>query len=95
MKATLHTPPRPSDPIKQPTGGRRSAAPRSPRELATKIAMRLFTNGFGGEGTRLEIKEGDGYGKEISLGGWCFQAAVAQIEKVIIEENVNMEARRQ
>lgn len=59
----------------------------SPRVLATKIAMSLFTNGFGGEGTRLEIKEGDGYGKETSLGGWCFQAAVDQIEKAIIEEN--------
>jgi len=57
------------------------------RILAGKIAMELFTNAFGGEGTRLEIKEGDGYGKETSLGGWCFQAAVDQIEKVLIASN--------
>lgn len=57
-----------------------------PRRLATRIARSLFTNGFGDEGTRLEIKKGDGHGKEIALGGWCFGAAVDQIAKVI-EEN--------
>ena len=70
---------------------RRSAAACSPRELAEKIATRLFTNGFADRGTRLEIKRSvrmpSGPEEEVSLGGWCYQAAVDQIEKAIIEEN--------
>ncbi len=58
----------------------------SPRVLATKIATRLFTNGFGDEGTRLDIRKSVEM-VEHSLGGWCYQAAVDQIEKAILEEN--------
>jgi hypothetical protein len=58
--------------------------------LAELIATKLFENGFGDEGTRLEIKQGDGYGKERSLGGWCFESAVDQVEKVILENDRGM-----
>ena len=69
---------------------RRSAASCSPRVLAEKIARRLFVNGFGDEGTRLDIRKSVEM-VEHSLGGWCFQAAVDQIAE-ILQENVNMEA---
>jgi hypothetical protein len=66
------------------------AAARSPRELATKIAKRLYTDGSGIEATRLELKLGNHNPtlprEEKSLGGWCFNAAVDQIQR-IIEEN--------
>lgn len=65
---------------------RRSATACSPRELATKITKRLFTNGFGDEGTRLDIRKSVEM-VEHSIGGWCFQAVVDQIEKAILEEN--------
>lgn len=71
--------------------GKKHAAPYHPRELATKIATRLFTNGFGDQGTRLEIKRSvrmpSGPEEEVSMGGWCFEAAVDQIERAILEEN--------
>jgi hypothetical protein len=71
---------------KEERKARRSAAACSPRELARKIAERLLVNGFGDIGTRLEIKRETNIQKETSLGGWCLEAAVDQIAKVI-EEN--------
>lgn len=53
--------------------------------------MRLFINGFGDEGTRLDIRKSVEM-VEHSIGGWCLEAAVDQIAKVI-EENDNVEAR--
>ena len=71
---------------KELPSARRSAAACSPCELARKIAERLLMNGFGDFGTRLEIKRETNLQKETSLGGWCLEAAVDQIAKVI-EEN--------
>ena len=65
---------------------RRSAAACSPRVLARKIAERLLVNAFGDIGTRLDIRHETNLQKETSLGGWCLEAAVDQIAKVI-EEN--------
>ena len=48
--------------------------------------MRLFTNGFGDEGTRLDIRKSVEM-VEHSIGGWCFKAVVDQIERAILEEN--------
>lgn len=67
--------------------GPSDATPCSPRELAARIATRLFTNGLGDQGERLEIKQATGYEHERSLGGWCYLAALDQIETVILEEN--------
>ena len=62
-------------------------APCSARGLAELIASRLFVNGDGDQGTRLDIRQGDPHGEEKSLGGWCLAAAIDQIQKVI-EQNV-------
>jgi hypothetical protein len=73
-----------------------SAANCSPRELAEKIATRLFQDGMTERmATRLELRLDQG-GKrnatvsgrnaEIPLGGWCYAAAVNQIAR-ILEEN--------
>ena len=66
------------------------AAACSP-QLATKIATKLFTNGFGDEGTRLDIRKSVEM-VEHSIGGWCYNAVVDQIEKAILEQNVQMQA---
>jgi hypothetical protein len=78
-------------PAKEKRNARRSAAACSPRVLARKIAERLLMNGFGDFGTRLEIKRETNLQKETSLGGWCLEAAVDQIAKVI-EENAGSDA---
>lgn len=64
----------------------------SPRDLAARIALRLFTNGFGNEGTRLEIKLATGHNQEQSLGGWCYGAAFDQIENVLRENETSAAA---
>jgi hypothetical protein len=64
------------------------AATCSARKLAELIAVNLFITGLGDRGTRLEIKQGDPHGEEISLGGWCLAAAIHQIQQVI-EQNVS------
>jgi hypothetical protein len=69
---------------------RRSAAACSPRVLAARIATDLFTNAFGDQGTRLEIKQSNGPASERSLGGWCYVAAVDRIAD-IIEENATVD----
>ena len=58
----------------------------SPRVLAERIATDLFSNAFGDQGTRLEIKQATAPQSERSLGGWCYVAAVDRIT-VILEEN--------
>jgi hypothetical protein len=77
---------------KEEAEARRSAAACSPRDLAARIATDLFSNAFGDQGTRLEIKQSNGPASERSLGGWCYVAAVDRIAD-IIEENVKVEAR--
>jgi hypothetical protein len=79
-------------PAKEKHNARRSAAACSPRLLARKIAERLLINAFGDIGTRLDIRRETNLQKETSLGGWCLEAAVDQIAKVI-EENVHVVAR--
>jgi hypothetical protein len=55
--------------------------------LAEKIAKALFTDAFD-TGTRLQIMKGDG-NKETPLGGWCLSAAIKQIEKVLLGEELH------
>ena len=50
------------------------------RKLAQKIAERLFTNAMGQRATRLRLFDDP---SPRDLGGWCFNAAVAQIEDVL------------
>lgn len=57
------------------------------RELARKIATSLFTTGSQETATRLELKDG----QEKSLGGWCFEAAVSQIETALKESKKSKE----
>lgn len=57
----------------------------TPLEVSARIATRLFSNGFGDQGERLEIKQAIGYEKERSLGGWCYLAALAEITAVLEE----------
>ena len=53
------------------------------RELAKKIAEALFTNGFKEKANRLELKIGLTPQQERGAGGWCFNTAVDQIERVL------------
>jgi len=46
--------------------------------LAERIATKLFTNGFGEQGTRLVLVDERGVSVR-DLGGWCFDAVVRQI----------------
>ena len=56
------------------------------RELATLIAEALFYNGWGDKAVRLQLRLDDGgKGRERDGGGWCFDAAIDQIESILRE----------
>ena len=56
------------------------------RQLAEKIAERLFTNGVGKRAERLKLViDPKGSEPERDLGGWCERAAADQIEKILDE----------
>lgn len=53
------------------------------KALAEKIATALFTDFKGGIASRLQVRGEN----EQDLGGWCFEAARDQIEKVLLAES--------
>jgi hypothetical protein len=71
------------------------ANPMTNRQLAEKIAERLFTNGSGKRAERLKLViDPAGSQPERDLGGWGERAAADQIEKIMDETAAVRQAAR-
>lgn len=56
--------------------------------LAERIVDALLTTHFGDVGTRLAIRQFiDGEARERDLGGWCRDAAIAEVRRVLQESS--------
>jgi len=60
----------------------RPALPSARRALAAEIARELFTDGSGVVAARLALMVAAG-GRENNAGGWCEEAVVRRVEKVL------------
>ena len=57
------------------------------RLIAEKIAEELFTNGNGDKADRIQLCQKTEGTVERDLGGWCKEAAVGVIERVLDEHD--------
>jgi hypothetical protein len=61
----------------------RAMSKRKSSATAREIADYLFTNGAGSEATRLVLVQDNQAGGYKDLGGWCKEAVVHYIERVL------------
>lgn len=58
--------------------------PRADRAIIRKLVLALFTNAFGDRADRLVLMQEPAGGQKRDLGGWCYQAAVDHLTKMVL-----------